>query len=155
MWLRLILSAAHRFLNLGFKKNQQATGNQGYTTHGYIHSKYWVSSVRVTFENNVVVGPILLQFSVPQIEYPLGGSSKKGSDVYFMLIVAIVTSGHHGCIRRIFISNNSTIWQNNNITQNTCNRKYTWLPFCLCLLVDILFEVLRIVILMEVVIFCF
>ncbi len=139
MWLRLILSAAHRFLNLGFKKTQQATGNQGYTTHGYIHSKYWVSSVRVTFENNVVVGPILLQFSVPQIEYPLGGSSKKGSDVYFMLIVAIVTSGHHGSIRTTFISNNS-------ITQKTCNRKYTWLPFCCCPTVSILFEVLRIVI---------
>ncbi len=25
------------------------------------------------------------QFSVPQIEYPLGGSSKNGSDVYFLL----------------------------------------------------------------------
>ncbi len=30
------------------------------------------------------------EFSVPQIEYPLGGSSKKGSHVYFVLIVAIV-----------------------------------------------------------------
>ncbi len=27
------------------------------------------------------------QFSVPQIEYPLGGSSKKGSHVYFLLQV--------------------------------------------------------------------
>ncbi len=33
-----------------------------------------------------------------------------------------VTSGHHGSIRTTFISNNS-------ITQKTCNRKYTWLPF--------------------------
>ncbi len=32
----------------------------------------------------------LLQFSVPQIEYPLGGSSKKGSYVYFLLMVAMV-----------------------------------------------------------------
>ncbi len=31
-----------------------------------------------------------LKFSVPQIEYPLGGSSKKGSHVYFLLIVAMV-----------------------------------------------------------------
>ncbi len=31
-----------------------------------------------------------LQFSVPQIEYPLGGSSKTGSHVYFLLIVAMV-----------------------------------------------------------------
>ncbi len=29
----------------------------------------------------------LVQFSVPQIEYPLGGSSKKGSHVYFLLQV--------------------------------------------------------------------
>ncbi len=45
-----------------------------------------------------------LYFSVPQIEYPLGGSIKKGSHDYFLLIVAmvilvtsdctIVTSGH-------------------------------------------------------------
>ncbi len=28
-----------------------------------------------------------------------------------------------------FISDNSTIWQNNSITQKTGNRKYTWLPF--------------------------
>ncbi len=27
------------------------------------------------------------EFSVPQIEYPLGGSTKKGSHVYFMLQV--------------------------------------------------------------------
>ncbi len=32
----------------------------------------------------------VLQFSVPQIEYPLGGSTKKGSHVYFLLIVAMV-----------------------------------------------------------------
>ncbi len=30
------------------------------------------------------------QFSVPQIEYPLVGSSKKGSHVYFLLMVAMV-----------------------------------------------------------------
>ncbi len=30
---------------------------------------------------------VVLQFSVPQLEYPLGGSSKKGSHVYFLLQV--------------------------------------------------------------------
>ncbi len=30
------------------------------------------------------------KFSVPQIEYPLGGSTKKGSHVYFLLIIAMV-----------------------------------------------------------------
>ncbi len=57
----------------------------------------------------------------------------------------IGTSGHHGSIRTTFISNNSTIWQSNNITQKTCNRKYTWLPFLLVPPGGILFEVLRIV----------
>ncbi len=32
-------------------------------------------------------------------------------------------------IRTTFISDNSLIWWNNSITQKTCNRKYTWLPF--------------------------
>ncbi len=32
---------------------------------------------------------LLLEFSVPQIEYTPGGSSKKGSHVYFLLIVAM------------------------------------------------------------------
>ncbi len=32
-------------------------------------------------------GGTQIQFSVPQIEYPLGGSSKKGSHVYFLLQV--------------------------------------------------------------------
>ncbi len=59
------------------------------------------------------------QFSIPQKEHPLGGSSKKGNHVYFLLIVAkgativmsdctIVTSGHHGSITT-FISNKSII----------------------------------------------
>ncbi len=30
------------------------------------------------------------QFSVPQIEYPLGGSSKTGSHVYFLLHIFLV-----------------------------------------------------------------
>ncbi len=30
------------------------------------------------------------EFSVPQIEYPLGGSSQTGSHVYFKLIVAML-----------------------------------------------------------------
>ncbi len=32
----------------------------------------------------------VIQFSVPQIEYPLRGSSKNDSHVYFLLIVAMV-----------------------------------------------------------------
>ncbi len=33
---------------------------------------------------------LIHQFSVPQIEYPLGGSRKRGSHVYFLLIVAML-----------------------------------------------------------------
>ncbi len=33
---------------------------------------------------------IVGQFSVHEIEYPLGGSSKNGSHIYFLLIVAMV-----------------------------------------------------------------
>ncbi len=76
----------------------------------------------------------MYQFSVSQIEYPLGGSSKKGSHVYFLLIVVMLLllwRQIYYCDIRTFISNNSTIWQNNSITQQTCNRKYTWLHFLL------------------------
>ncbi len=33
---------------------------------------------------------VAVLFSVPQIEYTLGGTSKMGSHVYFLLIVAMV-----------------------------------------------------------------
>ncbi len=38
----------------------------------------------------LVVTCLKTEFIRPQIEYPLGGSSKKGSHVYFLLIVAVV-----------------------------------------------------------------
>ncbi len=80
------------------------------------------------------------KFTAPQIEYPLVGSNKKvvmyTSCWYICHCTTIatsdctiVTSDHHSSIRTTFISNNSTIWQNNSITQKPCNRKYTWLPF--------------------------
>ncbi len=75
------------------------------------------------------------QISVPQIEYPLGGSSKKGSHVYFLLIVAMVL---------LELWHQIVLLWHHSITQKTCNRKYTWLPLCYCPLVSILFEVLRI-----------
>ncbi len=83
------------------------------------------------------------QFSVPEIEYSLAGSSKTCSHASILLIVAMVLLLWHqvvllwhqitmlGSIRTTFILNNSTIWQNNNITQKTCNRKYPWLHFLL------------------------
>ncbi len=44
--------------------------------------------ILIIFKLRMVVN--IKQFSVPQIEYPLGGSSKRGSHVYFLLIVAMV-----------------------------------------------------------------
>ncbi len=35
-------------------------------------------------------GRLYVEFSVPQIEYPLGGTSKKGSHVYFLLQVLLL-----------------------------------------------------------------
>ncbi len=91
---------------------------------------------------------IRVQFSVPQIEYSLGGSSKKVVMFTSMLIVACYyycdIRLYHCDTRTTFISDNSTIWQNNSITQKTCNRKYIWRMFCYYTLVGILFEVLRI-----------
>ncbi len=39
------------------------------------------------FREDIDQGNNSIQFSVPQIKYPLGGSSKKGSHVYFLLQV--------------------------------------------------------------------
>ncbi len=75
------------------------------------------------------------QLSVPQTEYTLGGTNKMGSHVYFQLIVAMVLLLWRHIVllwRPDNISiKHSTIWQNNSISQKTCNRKYTWLPVLL------------------------
>ncbi len=64
-------------------------------------------NVKNKFSSNIIQNiKVSIQFLVPQIEYTLGGSSKKGSHVYFLLIVAmvqllwpsdctIVTTGQH------------------------------------------------------------
>ncbi len=73
----------------------------------------------------------VFQFSVSQIEYPLGGSIEKGCHVYFLLITSMilplwcqivllwhqVTMVASSSIKTTFISNNSRIWQNNIITK--------------------------------------
>ncbi len=77
----------------------------------------------------IIVPGYYSEFSVSRIEYPLGGSSKKGKSCFLLVDIChgttivisdctIMTSDHHGSIRTTFISNNS-------ITQKTCNRKYT------------------------------
>ncbi len=60
------------------------------------------------------------EFSVPQIEYPLGGSSKKGSHVYFLLIVAMVLLLWHHIVllwhQITMVASEQHFWENNSIT---------------------------------------
>ncbi len=82
------------------------------------------------------------QFSVPQIEYPLGDSSKKRSHVYFLLPVfwVILLFCQIGLLFDINVADaatmvtwchNSTICGYNSSTMATISRKYTWLHFWL------------------------
>ncbi len=100
------------------------------------------------------------QFSVPQLEYPLGWSWKKGSHVYILLQVfwviwLILLFDINVVLMPSMLTwcHNSTIWRHNSSTMATINRKYTRLPYCYCPLVGILFEVVRIGELKNVVIF--
>ncbi len=49
---------------------------------------YTITSINIEALTRLYIG--VLWLSVPQIKYPLGDSSKKGSNVYFLLIVAMV-----------------------------------------------------------------
>ncbi len=89
---------------------------------------------------------IIRQFSVPQIEYPLGGSSKKGSHVYFLLQVFWI----------LFDINVDLVlpwWPDVTIVQSDVTIVVPWQLskwsihdnlFCYCPLVGILFKILRI-----------
>ncbi len=92
---------------------------------------------------------IPIQFSVPQIEYPPGGSSNKGSHVYFLLqvfwVMLLFCKKCCSNATMVTLCHNSksdiTIvvpWQ----LSTGSIRDYL---FCCCPLVGILFEVLRIV----------
>ncbi len=91
-----------------YKAKDQITMASVYSIHDNNNTQYSVSfqvminsascpvspdtMVQVEMAENKSAHTIMftLQFSVAQIEYPLGGSSKKGSHVYFLLIVAMV-----------------------------------------------------------------
>ncbi len=83
-----------------------------------------------------------LNVDIAILEYPLGGSSKKGSHVYFLLITAMVIPLWHPNVllwhQVTMIASEQHLYQ--TIVQfdktivlprKTCNRKYTWLPFLL------------------------
>ncbi len=87
------------------------------------------------FQEDISCLCIKCVFTVRYNEFPLGSSTKSGSHVYFLLIVAmvlllwcqIVLLWHQVTI----VTSEQHLWQNKSITQKTCNRKYTWLPFML------------------------
>ncbi len=93
---------------------------------------------------------ITIQFSLPQVEYPLGGNSKKGSHIYVLLqVVWVILLFDINVVMMIpwwldvtIVQSDVTIvvpWQ----LSTRSNHDYL---FCYCPLVDILFKVLRIVI---------
>ncbi len=88
------------------------------------------------------------QFSVPQIEYPLGGSSKKGSHVYFLFIVAMVLLLWHQIVllwHQFTMVALEHLYQTIVLPRKRATGSLHDYLFCYCPLVGILFQVLRIV----------
>ncbi len=87
------------------------------------------------------------QFSEPQIEYPLGGSSKKGSHVYFLLTVAMVLLLWHQIAllwHQFTIVASKHLYQTIVLSRKLATGSIHDYFFRYCPLVGILFEVLRI-----------
>ncbi len=94
------------------------------------------------------------QFSVPQIEFPPGGCSKKGSHAYFLLIVAMILLLWHQIVllwHQVTLVASEylyrTIVQFNKIVvlpRKLATGNIHDYHFCYCPLVGILFEILRI-----------
>ncbi len=97
------------------------------------------------FCHNAWVG---MQFSVPQIEYPPEGSSKKGSHVYFLLIVAMVLLLWHQIVllwhHVTMVASEQNLYQPIILPRKLATGSIHDYLFCYCPLVGILFEVLRI-----------
>ncbi len=91
---------------------------------------------------------IVNEFSVPQIEYPLGGSSKKGSHIYFLLIVAMVLLLWCQIVllwhQVTMVASEQHSYQTIILPRKLATGSIHDYLFCYCPLVGILFEVLRI-----------
>ncbi len=74
-------------------------------------------------DSNIIINSTKHKFSVPQIEYSLGGSSKKGSHVYFPLQVFWVILLFDIYATMVTWCRNSIIWRHNSSTMTTINRK--------------------------------
>ncbi len=89
-----------------------------------------------------------LQFSVPQIEYTLGGSSKKGSHVYFLLSchdTTIVTWLYFCDISPLtMVALEQHLYQTIVLPRKLGTGSTHDYLFCYCPLEGMLFEVLRI-----------
>ncbi len=81
--------------------------------------------------------PFMVEFSLPQIEYPQGGSSKKGSHVYLLLIVAMVVLllWHQIVLfwhQVTMVASEKHLYQTIVLPRKlTTGSIYTWLPFLL------------------------
>ncbi len=88
------------------------------------------------------------EFLVPQIEYPLGGSSKRGSHVNFLLIVAMVLLLWHQIVllwhQVTMGASEQHLYQTIVLPRKLTTGSIHDYLFCYCPLVCILFEVLRI-----------
>ncbi len=91
---------------------------------------------------------VCFRFSVPQIEYPLGGSSKRGSHVYFLLIVSMVLLLWCQIVllwhQVIMVASEQHLYQTIVLPRKLATGRIHDYLFCYCTLVGILFEVLRI-----------
>ncbi len=97
-----------------------------------VNNLHWTFGCQDSFKAD---SKINIQFSVPQIEYPLGDSNTKGSHVYFLLVFAMVLLLWHHIVllwhQVTMVVTEKTFIANNSITQKTINRKYTSLLFLL------------------------
>ncbi len=87
------------------------------------------------------------QFSVLRIEYPLRDSSKKGSHVYFLLIVAIVLLLWQIVLlwhQVTIVTSEQHLYQTIVLPRKLATGSIHNYLFCYCPLVGILFEVLKI-----------
>ncbi len=120
---------------------------------------FWLKQHRSGRQNEFVIDEVHLlpskvlciyyrQFSVPQIEYLLGGSSIKGSHVYFLLIVAmvllllcqLVLLWHQVTI----VASEQHLYQTIVLPWKLATRSIRDYFSCYCPLVGLQFEVLRI-----------
>ncbi len=88
------------------------------------------------------------KLSVPQIEYPLGVSSKNGSHIYFLLIVAMILLLWRQIVllwhQVTRVASEEHLFQTIVLPRKLATGSIHDYLFCYCPLVDIPFEVLRI-----------